>query len=81
MKDITHVKKGDNRQEKTINKIQDYQMDDVLSEYFKLPQILKYVQCFTGPDMLAVHTMLINKVRFYNFLDFKYKVHCVRYLQ
>ncbi|XP_065058961.1 phytanoyl-CoA dioxygenase, peroxisomal-like [Rhopilema esculentum] len=61
MKDITHVKKGDNRQEKTINKIQDFQMDGVLSEYFKLPQILKYVQCFTGPDMLAVHTMLINK--------------------
>ena len=24
-------------------------------------QILKYVQCFTGDNVMAMHTMLINK--------------------
>lgn len=24
-------------------------------------QILKYVKCFTGPNIMAMHTMLINK--------------------
>ncbi len=24
-------------------------------------QILKYVECFTGPNIMAMHTMLINK--------------------
>lgn len=26
-----------------------------------LSQILKYVECFTGPNIMAMHTMLINK--------------------
>ena len=26
-----------------------------------LCQILKYVECFTGPNIMAMHTMLINK--------------------
>lgn len=47
--------------ERSINKIQDYQYDEVLFEYCRLPGILKYVECFTGPDIMAVHTMLINK--------------------
>ena len=37
------------------------QFDPVLSEYCKMPEILRYVQCFTGPDIMAMHTMLINK--------------------
>lgn len=24
-------------------------------------QIMKYVECFTGPNIMAMHTMLINK--------------------
>eukprot|EP00794_Sanderia_malayensis_P006979 gene6979-7764_t len=59
MKDISQQK--EEGLETTINKIQDYQMDPVLSEYFNLPQILKYVECFTGHDIMAAHTMLINK--------------------
>lgn len=47
--------------EKSINKIQDYQYDDVLFEYCCLPEITQYVECFTGPDFVAAHTMLINK--------------------
>ena len=37
------------------------QQDPVLSRYFCLPAILSYVECFTGPDIMAMHTMLINK--------------------
>ena len=33
----------------------------MLSGYFYQPAILKYVECFTGPDIMAMHTMLINK--------------------
>lgn len=37
------------------------QHDPVLSGYFSQPSILRYVECFTGPDIMAMHTMLINK--------------------
>ena len=33
----------------------------MLSQYCSLPSIVKYVECFTGPDIMAMHTMLINK--------------------
>ena len=62
MKDVSFVKSKEGQEERTVNKLQDYQLDPVLSEYFKSPEILKYVGCFTGPDIMAVHTMLINKV-------------------
>ncbi|XP_077980215.1 phytanoyl-CoA dioxygenase, peroxisomal-like [Glandiceps talaboti] len=32
-----------------------------LMEYCKLPEVLKYVECFTGPDIMSFHTMIINK--------------------
>merc|ERR1711962_1515436 len=35
--------------------------DEVLAQYIQLPEVLDYVQCFTGPNIRAVHTMLINK--------------------
>jgi len=62
MKDIS-LRKSDEKVsgERVINKIQNYQHDDVLFEYCCLPAILKYVECFTGPDIMACHTMLINK--------------------
>lgn len=37
------------------------QLDPVLSQYFFTPAIVRYVECFTGPDIMAMHTMLINK--------------------
>jgi len=61
MKDVALKNRQDVDPERVINKIQDYQADPELSSYFRLPQILKYVECFTGRDCLAVHTMLINK--------------------
>ncbi|XP_069946621.1 phytanoyl-CoA dioxygenase, peroxisomal isoform X2 [Cherax quadricarinatus] len=47
--------------EMMINKIQDFVYDEVLSQHFMLPQVLDYVECFTGPNIMAMHTMLINK--------------------
>lgn len=61
MKDVTFVKSSRPSGERTINKLQNFENDDVLFSYCELPQILKYVACFTGPDIKSVHTMLINK--------------------
>jgi len=75
MKDVSLKDKQGVDPERIINKIQDYQADPILSKYFQLPEILKYVECFTGKDVAAVHTMLINKVRLsttYNCLFLKF---------
>ena len=61
MKDVSMVKSEFLQNERAINKIQDYQHDDVLFSYCQLPEVIQYVECFTGPDVTAVHTMLINK--------------------
>jgi len=61
MKDVALRHRTDIDPEFVVNKIQDYQHDPVLSSYFKLPEVLKYVECFVGNDIDAVHTMLINK--------------------
>lgn len=61
MKDISLRGKTSIDPERVVNKVQNYQFDDVLSTYFKLPEVLKYVECFVGKDIAAVHTMLINK--------------------
>jgi len=61
MKDVSLKDRKDIEPERVVNKVQDFQADEVFSKYFKLPQVLKYVECFTGKDISAVHTMLINK--------------------
>ncbi|XP_028397858.1 phytanoyl-CoA dioxygenase, peroxisomal-like [Dendronephthya gigantea] len=61
MKDVSIVKSEYVQGEKAVNKIQDFQLDDTLFSYCTLPEIIKYVECFTGPDIVAAHTMLINK--------------------
>uniref|UniRef100_A0A8D1SW67 phytanoyl-CoA dioxygenase n=2 Tax=Sus scrofa TaxID=9823 RepID=A0A8D1SW67_PIG len=47
--------------EKMVSKVQNFQEDKELFRYCTLPEILKYVECFTGPNIMAMHTMLINK--------------------
>uniref|UniRef100_A0A1B6FQR1 phytanoyl-CoA dioxygenase n=1 Tax=Cuerna arida TaxID=1464854 RepID=A0A1B6FQR1_9HEMI len=42
-------------------KVQDLLYDNIFSRYTALPELLDYVQCFTGPNITAVHSMLINK--------------------
>ena len=61
MKDVAIAKSEFNPSERAVTKIQDFQYDPVLSQYCSLPEILKYVECFIGPDIMAMHTMLINK--------------------
>uniref|UniRef100_G3MQG7 phytanoyl-CoA dioxygenase n=1 Tax=Amblyomma maculatum TaxID=34609 RepID=G3MQG7_AMBMU len=59
MKDIT--KREADHSEYVVNKLQELYMDDVLFSYCTLPQILDYACSFCGPNLTAVHTMLINK--------------------
>lgn len=47
--------------EQAVTKLQEFQNDDVLFGYCELPEIIKYVQTFTGKEVKAMHTMLINK--------------------
>lgn len=47
--------------EQAVTKLQEFQNDDVLFGYCELPEIIKYVQAFTGKEIKAMHTMLINK--------------------
>ncbi|CAF3748023.1 unnamed protein product [Rotaria socialis] len=61
MKDIAIAKSEFADGEKAITKIQDFTLDDELFKYCCLPEIVKYVENFTGPNIMAMHTMLINK--------------------
>ncbi|KAG7270316.1 hypothetical protein CRUP_030216 [Coryphaenoides rupestris] len=47
--------------QKAVSKIQDFQEDPELFRYCALPEVLQYVECFVGEDIMAMHTMLINK--------------------
>lgn len=59
MKDVTQVK--DSQTSHTVNKIQDFQFEPLLSGYLKLPQVLDYVESIVGEDIAVMHSMLINK--------------------
>ncbi|XP_050792940.1 phytanoyl-CoA dioxygenase, peroxisomal isoform X2 [Gopherus flavomarginatus] len=61
MRDVAIAKSEFVPDQKAVTKIQDFQEDEELFRYCTMPQILKYVECFTGPNIMAMHTMLINK--------------------
>ncbi|KAM6895782.1 phytanoyl-CoA dioxygenase, peroxisomal [Xenentodon cancila] len=61
MRDVAIVKSEFVLDQKAVSKLQDFQESPELFRYCSLPQILKYVECFTGPNIMAMHTMLINK--------------------
>jgi phytanoyl-CoA hydroxylase len=61
MKDVTIAKSEFLDGEKAITKIQDFTNDDELFEYCCLPELTEYVKSFIGPNVMGVHTMLINK--------------------
>nr|XP_040133346.1 phytanoyl-CoA dioxygenase, peroxisomal-like [Ictidomys tridecemlineatus] len=61
MRDVSLAKSGYIPSEKTIVKVQYFHEDKELFRYCTLPEILKYVECFTGPNIMAMHAMLINK--------------------
>lgn len=61
MKDVTIAKSEFIEGEKAITKIQDFTQDDELFEYCCLPEIIENVKSITGNNVMAMHTMLINK--------------------
>ncbi|XP_075455622.1 phytanoyl-CoA dioxygenase, peroxisomal-like [Ascaphus truei] len=61
MRDVAIAKSEYVPDQKAITKVQDFQEAPELFRYCSLPQIIKYVECFTGPNIMAMHTMLINK--------------------
>lgn len=61
MRDIAVAKKLDLPSHMAINKLQDFQEDSVLFQYCSLPEIIHYLPGFIGQNIMAMHTMLINK--------------------
>ncbi|KAJ8006818.1 hypothetical protein DPEC_G00111170 [Dallia pectoralis] len=61
MRDVSIVKSEFIPEQKAVSKLQNFQEEPELFRYCSLPQILKYVECFTGSNIMAMHTMLINK--------------------
>ena len=61
MRDVAIAKSEYQADESAVTKIQDFQYDEVLSQYFQLPSIIPYVTSIIGEDIMAMHTMLINK--------------------
>ena len=61
MKDVSIAKSEYLDGEKAITKVQDFCQDEELFEYCCLPNVVEYVKSFTGPNIMAMHTMLINK--------------------
>jgi len=46
---------------KAVNKIQDINHDEVLREYIEYDPMLDIIEAITGPNIMAVHSMLIAK--------------------
>ncbi|XP_029471428.1 phytanoyl-CoA dioxygenase, peroxisomal [Rhinatrema bivittatum] len=61
MRDVAIAKSERAADEREVTKVQDFMESEELFRYCRLPQILRYVECFTGPNVMAMHTMLINK--------------------
>lgn len=61
MRDVSLAKIPGITGERLYNKAQDFVYDEVLFQYCMYPGVLDYVECFTGPNIRAMHTMLINK--------------------
>jgi phytanoyl-CoA hydroxylase len=58
MKDVIYAKSKSNFEEKTISRIQDFTLDDEFFKYCCLPELVQYVENFTGPNIMAMHTMV-----------------------
>lgn len=61
MRDVTLRKEDGVSGQRAVTKIQDFQFDDTLFSYCLLPEILDHVESIVGPNVMAMHTMLINK--------------------
>ena len=81
MKDVSLKGKTGISNERIVNKIQDFVWDDVLSKYALDAGILDYVEAFTGPNIQAMHTMLINKPPDSGKKTSRHPLHQVKYLK
>lgn len=61
MKDISLRGQQGISNERMVNKVQDLCWDEVFSKFIGHPRVLDVVENFTGPNVMAMHTMLINK--------------------
>ncbi|XP_070558702.1 phytanoyl-CoA dioxygenase, peroxisomal-like [Ptychodera flava] len=61
MRDVAIAKAEFVPGQKAVTKIQNFQDVPEMMHYCRLPELLKYVEAFTGPNIMAMHTMLINK--------------------
>lgn len=52
----------DVKDKKSVNKIQNIDQDEIFRRYYiEHKKILDIVECFTGPNILSIHNMLIAK--------------------
>jgi len=51
----------DVKDRKSVNKIQNINRDPIFRHYIEHKYILDVAECFTGPNILAIHSMLIAK--------------------
>lgn len=51
----------DVKDRKSVNKIQNINQDPIFRHYIEHKNILDIAECFTGPNILAIHNMLIAK--------------------
>lgn len=61
MRDVAIAKSEFVPDQRAVSKLQDFQESPELFRYCALPQVLKYVESFIGSNIMAMHTMLINK--------------------
>uniref|UniRef100_A0A8D8W6G7 phytanoyl-CoA dioxygenase n=1 Tax=Cacopsylla melanoneura TaxID=428564 RepID=A0A8D8W6G7_9HEMI len=61
MKDVSLAKQGGVKGEYLYNKAQDFAYDDVFQTYIMHDKLLDIVESFIGPNIRAIHSMLINK--------------------
>lgn len=47
--------------QKSVNKIQDIACDEIFREYIEYQPLLDIVESFTGPSIMAMHSMLVAK--------------------
>ena len=69
MKDVAIARSEFATGEKAITKIQDFTLDDEFFKYCCLSEIVKYVENFTGPNIMAMHTMVRKLIQIFPLVE------------
>merc|ERR1712142_1329436 len=62
MRDVAIAKSELVSGENAVTKMQEYQDDEVMFQYCRNKDMLRYIQSLVGLNIAAMHTMLINKL-------------------